>query len=71
MVKAALINGARDLGTPDIPNAAEGWGEVNLERTVLPMDGSTPLDTYMDDKKVLSPGFGLLYSFSLDPLPWD
>ena len=67
LVKAALINGARDLGTPDIPNAAEGWGEVNLERTVLPMDGTTALDTFMDDKKLLSPGFGLLYSFSLDP----
>ena len=67
LVKAALINGARDLGTPDIPNAAEGWGEVNLARTVLPMDGTTALDTFMDDKKVLSPGFGLLYSFSLDP----
>lgn len=67
LVKAALINGARDLGTPDIPNAAEGWGEVNLERTVLPMDGTTALDTFTDDKKVLSPGFGLLYSFSIDP----
>ena len=67
LVKAAMINGARDLGTPDIPNAAEGWGEVDLERTVLPMDGSTPLDTFVDDKKVLSPGFGLLYSFSIDP----
>ena len=67
LVKAAMINGARDLGTPDIPNAAEGWGEVNLERTVLPMDGTTALDTFMDDKKLLSPGFGLLYSFSLDP----
>ncbi|MEL0313195.1 MAG: S8 family serine peptidase, partial [Candidatus Poseidoniales archaeon] len=67
LVKAAMINGARDLGTPDIPNAAEGWGEVDLERTVLPMDGTTALDTFMDDKKVLSPGFGLLYSFSLDP----
>ena len=67
LVKAAMINGARDLGAPDIPNAAEGWGEVNLERTVLPMDGTTALDTFMDDKKVLSPGFGLLYSFSLDP----
>ena len=55
LVKAALINGARDLGTPDIPNAAEGWGEVNLERTVLPMDGTTALDTFMDDKKLLSP----------------
>ncbi len=67
LVKAAMINGARDLGAPDIPNAAEGWGEVDLERTVLPMDGSTPLDTFVDDKKVLSPGFGLLYSFSIDP----
>ena len=67
LVKAAMINGARDLGAPDVPNAAEGWGEVNLERTVLPMDGSTALDTFVDDKKVLSPGFGLLYSFTLDP----
>ncbi len=67
LVKAALINGATDLGTPDIPNAAEGWGQVNLERTVLPMDGSTVLDTFFDDKKSLEPGFGLLYSFSLDP----
>ena len=67
LVKAAMINGARDLGTADIPNAAEGWGEVDLERTVLPMDGSTLLDTFMDDKKTLSPGFGLLYSFSIDP----
>ena len=67
LVKAALINGATDLGTPDIPNAAEGWGQINLERTVLPMDGTTPLDTFFDDKKSLEPGFGLLYSFSLDP----
>ena len=67
LVKAAMINGARDLGTADIPNAAEGWGEVDLERTVLPMDGSTALDTFFDDRKVLSPGFGLLYSFSIDP----
>ena len=67
LIKAALINGATDLGTPNIPNAEEGWGQVNLERTVLPMDGSTVLDTFFDDKKTLQPGFGLLYSFSLDP----
>ena len=67
LVKAAMINGARDLGTPDIPNAAEGWGEVDLERTVLPMDGTTALDTFFDDRKILAPGFGLLYSFSIDP----
>ena len=67
LVKGALINGATDLGTPDIPNAAEGWGQVNLERVVLPMDGTTPLDTFFDDKKSLEPGFGLLYSFDLNP----
>ncbi|RJU95518.1 MAG: hypothetical protein DWC10_08095 [Candidatus Poseidoniales archaeon] len=68
LVKAALINGAKDLGAPDIPNDAEGWGQIDLERTVLPMDGSTALDNFFDDKKSLSPGFGLLYSFSLDPI---
>ena len=31
------------------------------------MDGSTALNTFFDDRKVLSPGFGLLYSFSIDP----
>ena len=67
LVKAALINGAEDLGTPDIPNADEGWGQVDLSRTVLPMDGTTPLNTFFDDNKPLSAGFGLLYSFSLDP----
>ena len=67
LVKAAMINGATDLGTPDIPNAQEGWGQVNLERTVLPMDGATPLDTFFDDKKTLQPGFGLLYSFDMNP----
>jgi uncharacterized membrane protein len=67
LVKAAMINGAQDLGTPDIPNANEGWGQVDLSRTVLPMDGTTPLNTFFDDNKPLSPGFGLLYSFTLDP----
>ena len=50
LVKAALINGARDLGDPDIPNSAEGWGQVDLERTVLPMDGTTPLTTFLTTK---------------------
>ena len=67
LVKAAMINGATDLGTPDIPNNLEGWGQVDLERTVMPMDGTTSLDTFFDDNKPLESGFGLLYSFSLDP----
>ena len=67
LVKAAVINGATDLGTPDIPNADEGWGQVNLERTVMPTDGGIALDTFFDDNTPLEPGFGLLYSFSMDP----
>ena len=46
-----MINGARDLGTPDIPNAAEGWGEVDLERTVLPWTGPPPLTPSWTTKK--------------------
>ena len=67
LIKAAIINGATDLGTPDIPNNLEGWGQINLEKTVLPTDGSTVLSTYFDDKKSLRSGFGLLYDLSLDP----
>lgn len=33
MRKAMLINGARDLGTADIPNSVEGWGIINLDNT--------------------------------------
>ena len=67
LIKAAIINGATDLGAPDIPNNLEGWGQINLEKTVLPMDGSTVLSTYYDDKKTLRSGFGLLYDLNLDP----
>ena len=67
LVKAAVINGATDLGVADIPNFAEGWGQVNLEGTVLPMDGSTVLDTYFDQNNEINPGYGLLYAFDLDP----
>lgn len=71
LVKAAMINGARDLGAPDIPNDAEGWGQIDLDRTVLPVwDASSPstsaLATFMDDNTPLDAGFGLLYAFELD-----
>ena len=67
LIKAAMINGAEDLGTPDIPNQNEGWGQLNLENTVMPTDGSTVLSTYFDDGKVLQPSFGLVYELSMDP----
>jgi parallel beta-helix repeat protein len=36
MVKAALINGAVDIGIKDIPNPYEGWGRMNLTNVVEP-----------------------------------
>lgn len=67
LIKAVVINGATDLGAADIPNSQEGWGQINLERTVLPMDGTTPLNTFIDQNKEIDAGFGLLYAFNLDP----
>ena len=67
LIKAAMINGADDLGAPDVPNQNEGWGQLNLENTVMPTDGSTVLSTYFDDGKVLQPSFGLVYELTMDP----
>jgi subtilisin family serine protease len=39
MVRALLVNGARDMGTADVPNSNEGWGRVDLRRT---LDPATP-----------------------------
>ena len=46
LIKAAMINGAEDLGAPDIPNNLEGWGQLNIQNTVMPMDGTTSLSTF-------------------------
>jgi hypothetical protein len=32
LLKAALIAGAMDVGSADIPNVFEGWGRINLDR---------------------------------------
>ena len=68
LIKAAMINGADDLGAADVPNNQEGWGQLNLQNTVMPMDGSTELSTFYDDGKTLQPSFGLLYELNLDPV---
>lgn len=36
MAKAALVNGAVDVGTPDVPNNNEGWGRVHLKNMFQP-----------------------------------
>ncbi|MFQ6087982.1 MAG: S8 family serine peptidase [Candidatus Methanofastidiosia archaeon] len=34
ITKALLINGAVDMGTPDIPNNNEGWGRIDLNNVI-------------------------------------
>lgn len=66
LIKAAMINGAKDTGVADIPNVEEGWGMIDLDRTILPKDGTTDLNTFYDDYRQLNPGYSALYAFDID-----
>lgn len=66
LIKATLINGAEDLGTPDIPNAKEGWGQIDLENSLNPSSAGAALNIFQDDERELQAGFSLIYSFDLD-----
>jgi hypothetical protein len=58
MVKAALINTAKDPGSPDIPNANEGWGRVYLPDLFNP---SADMD-FEDQEKLLQTGNKSIYN---------
>ncbi len=66
LIKATLVNGAEDLGTPDIPNSNEGWGQIDLENSLAPNYAGTDLDVFHDDARELRAGFSMLYSFDMD-----
>ncbi|MGB1364793.1 MAG: S8 family serine peptidase [Candidatus Poseidoniaceae archaeon] len=66
LIKATLVNGAEDLGTPDIPNSNEGWGQIDLENSLEPSHAGAALDIFHDDARELQAGFSLLYSFTMD-----
>ncbi len=67
LLKAAAINGAIDQGTPDIPNAREGWGQISVSNSVMPEYNGNSLTTYHDNSRTLAAGFSTLYQFDLDP----
>ena len=67
LLKAATINGAVDLGTPDIPNANEGWGQISVSNSVMPQYNGNDLSTFHENSRTLSAGFSTLYQFDLDP----
>lgn len=72
LVKAILINGASDLGQPDIPNSNEGWGQIDLMRTLNPIsDDGTALNTLMDYGHELRPGEALVQLVEIQQGPLD
>jgi subtilisin family serine protease len=66
LVKATLINGARDMrpsgGTPTIPNILEGWGRIDLKNSIYPNLPSNLI--YVDNETGLTTGKN--YSFTID-----
>jgi len=62
LVKSLLILGAEDMGTRNIPNNDEGWGRVNLARS-LTVIGDTGI--WVDDRNYLRSGNQRDYSFNL------
>lgn len=66
LIRAILINGAKDLGTADIPNADEGWGQLDLQRSIYPTNGILALNTFFDQNQTLTPGYSYLYTYSID-----
>ncbi|MCK4758279.1 MAG: S8 family serine peptidase, partial [Thermoplasmata archaeon] len=47
LVKAAMINGAVDLETADVPNMVEGWGRIHLENSLY-FQGDSRVVRYID-----------------------
>jgi hypothetical protein len=66
LIKAVLINGAKDLGTSDIPNMDEGWGQLDLEQSIYPRDGVIAKNIFFDSSQSLSPGHSYVYTYAID-----
>ena len=68
LIKALLINGAEDIGTANIPNPSEGWGQINVANSITPNEDGTDLDLLYDDSRELDPGHSFVYTFTVDSI---
>ena len=66
LIKAVLINGARDMGTANVPNMDEGWGQLDLEESLYPYDGVIAKNIFYDTSQTLSPGLSYAYNYAID-----
>jgi len=65
LIRAILLNGADDLGQPNIPNYAEGWGQLNLSNSLNPVYGDENLTVLFDYERQLFPGHSFIYTFDV------
>ena len=66
LIRSVLINGADDLGVPDIPNAFEGWGQINISNSLFPEYSGMELELLYDDSRELKPGHSFVYTIQSD-----
>ena len=66
LIKAVLINGARDMGTANVPNMDEGWGQLDLEESLYPHHGVIAKNIFYDTSQMLSPGLSYAYNYAID-----
>ncbi len=66
LIKAVLINGARDIGTANIPNMDEGWGQLDLEESLYPYNGVIAKNIFYDTSQALNPGLSYAYNYAID-----
>ena len=62
LIKAMLILGAEDVGTPNIPNNVEGWGRIDLFNSLIP---ESDVGIFVDDRHRLKSGEIDEYSFEV------
>ena len=62
LIKAMLILGAEDVGTPNIPNNVEGWGRIDLSNSLIP---ESDVGIFVDDRHRLKSGEIDEYSFEV------
>jgi uncharacterized membrane protein len=65
LIKAILINGATDLGEPNIPNPLEGWGQINISQSLYPKYDGQDSNLHFDYSRTLMPGHSFLYTFDI------
>ena len=66
LIRALLINGAKDLGVSDIPNPSEGWGQLDLENSLFPTNSGQDLNVIYDYSRELLPGHSFVYTFEVN-----